>query len=196
MTAIECERICKCSICDGIIYVRNPCHEIVHSDGSSSYVHEKCWKGLKKEINAQSCKDNERLYNKLQLDYNTKEDFMELKIVFDDKTLDVLTKLADRLGCGCVDKSEIVPKATDVRVEESSTIGEPKSQTQAPTVPTSVKTYSLDELGKAAMGLMDIGKQQDLIALLQSFGVQALPQLPKERYSEFAVKLREMGAQI
>ena len=48
MTAIECERICKCSICGETIYVRNPCHVITHSDGSSSYVHEDCWKGLKK----------------------------------------------------------------------------------------------------------------------------------------------------
>ena len=46
---------------------------------------------------------------------------MELKIVFDDKTLDVLGKLADRLGCSCVDKSEIVTKAIDANVEESST---------------------------------------------------------------------------
>ncbi|MDO5027559.1 MAG: hypothetical protein Q4E50_06985 [Tissierellia bacterium] len=63
-------------------------------------------------------------------------------------------------------------------------------------VPTTVKTYSIDELGRAAMGLMDMGKQQDLVNLLSNFGVPALPQLPKEQYSEFAVKLRELGADI
>lgn len=47
--AIECERICKCCVCGKTIYVRNPCHEILHWDGSSSYVHENCWKGLKKK---------------------------------------------------------------------------------------------------------------------------------------------------
>lgn len=173
MTAIECERICKCSICGETIYVRNPCHEIVHSDGSSSYVHEKCWKGLKKEINAQSCKDNERLYNKLQLDYNTKEDFMELKIVFDDKTLDVLGKLADRLGCSCVDKSEVVPKATDVPVSEVA--------------------YSFEQLQACAGKLVQEGKREELFKIIQDMGIVSLPQLQENQYNDFALKLREIG---
>lgn len=194
MTAIECERICKCSICGGIIYVRNPCHVIAHSDGSSSYVHEKCWKGLKKEINAQSCKDNERLYNKLQLDYNTKEDFMELKIVFDDKTLDVLGKLADRLGCSCVDKSEIVPKATDVRVEESST--EKKEDKKETDVPVSEVAYSFPQLQKAAAELARSGKRDELKDIINSFGVPAITDIPENKYNEFALRIREAGGVI
>lgn len=191
MTAIECERICKCSICNGIIYVRNPCHVITHSDGSSSYVHEDCWKGLKKEINAQSCKDNERLYNKLQLDYNTKEDFMELKIVFDDKTLDVLGKLADRLGCSCVDRSEIVPKATYVHVEESST--EKKEEKEETAVPVSEVAYSFEQLQACAGKLVQEGKREELFKIIQDMGLVSLPQLQESQYNNFALKLREIG---
>ena len=63
-------------------------------------------------------------------------------------------------------------------------------------VPTSQKEYTLDELATAAMGLMDSGRQADLLGLLQSFGVEALPALPKGQYGAFATALRGMGAQI
>jgi hypothetical protein len=43
---------------------------------------------------------------------------------------------------------------------------------------------------------MDAGKTADLQALLKSFGVQALTQLPKEQYGAFATALRGLGARI
>ena len=67
---------------------------------------------------------------------------------------------------------------------------------QAPVVPTTAQTYTLDELARAAMTLMDAGRQVDLQGLLRSFGVEALPALPKEQYGAFATALRGMGAQI
>lgn len=66
----------------------------------------------------------------------------------------------------------------------------------APTVPTSQRTYTLDELATAAMPLMDAGMQQQLQQLISSFGVDALPALPPEQYGNFATALRGMGANI
>lgn len=63
-----------------------------------------------------------------------------------------------------------------------------------PTAPAA--TYSLDDLARAAIGLMDAGKQADLQSLLTRFGVTALPQLPQAQYGAFATELRSMGAQI
>ena len=63
-------------------------------------------------------------------------------------------------------------------------------------VPTAAQSYTLDELAKAAMTLMDTGRQAELQSLLASFGVEALPVLPKEQYGAFATALRGMGAQI
>lgn len=63
-------------------------------------------------------------------------------------------------------------------------------------VPTSAKIYTTDELSRAAMGLMDAGRQNDLIGLLQQFGVRSLPDLPQEQYGAFATALRGLGAQI
>lgn len=65
-----------------------------------------------------------------------------------------------------------------------------------PVVPTVSKTYSQDELQRAAVTLMDAGKQEEVLTVLTSFGVEAIPQIPKERYGEFATALRQKGAQI
>ena len=63
-------------------------------------------------------------------------------------------------------------------------------------IPTTAPSYTLDELAKAAMTLMDTGRQAELQGLLGAFGVEALPALPKEQYGAFATALRERGAQI
>lgn len=63
-------------------------------------------------------------------------------------------------------------------------------------VPTTERTYSLDELANAAMTLMDKGMQNQLQELLTSYGVEALPALPREMYGNFATALRGMGANI
>lgn len=66
----------------------------------------------------------------------------------------------------------------------------------APVVPTVEHTYTLDELANAAMTLMDKGMQNQLQELLASYGVEALPALPREMYGNFATALRGMGANI
>ncbi len=63
-------------------------------------------------------------------------------------------------------------------------------------IPTVSQSYTLDDLARAAMTLMDVGRQGDLQALLGQFGVEALPQLPKEQYGAFATALRGLGAKI
>lgn len=64
------------------------------------------------------------------------------------------------------------------------------------TVPTGQVAYTLDELARAAMVLMDAGRQNELLALLGKFGVDSLPNLPQQQYGVFATALREMGARI
>lgn len=68
--------------------------------------------------------------------------------------------------------------------------------TPAPAVPTSTHTYTPDELAKAAMPLMDAGKQQELIGLVHQFGASSIPELRPEQYGAFATALRGIGAQI
>lgn len=117
--------------------------------------------------------------------------------------------------CSCSDTLAAVPEIGSAPVAEqventpgkvepaqqpdpSSPIAKPAGQALAPAAPiaTTERTYSLDELATAAMGLMQQGMQPQLQELLQQFGVIALPELPKGQYGAFATALRGMGAQI
>lgn len=66
------------------------------------------------------------------------------------------------------------------------------------TVPTTVQQYTLDDLASAAVGLMDGNRisHEVLQGMLGRYGVESLPQLPKEQYGSFATELRSLGAQI
>ncbi len=74
----------------------------------------------------------------------------------------------------------------------------PQMQQMPAMLPTTAVTagYSLEQLQVAAAGLTSMGKTPQVVGILQRFGIQAMTELPKERYGEFAVALREAGAQI
>ena len=75
----------------------------------------------------------------------------------------------------------------------------PVNTTAAPAraVPTSEHSYTLDDLSRAAITLLDAGHQQaELQQLLAQFGVAALPMLPESHYGAFATALRGLGAKI
>lgn len=65
-------------------------------------------------------------------------------------------------------------------------------------VPTTAmpQGYTIEQLQVAAAGLSQMGKMPQVMGILQRFGIQAMTELPKERYGEFAIALREAGAQI
>ena len=58
------------------------------------------------------------------------------------------------------------------------------------------KVYTMADLAEAGASLINTGKQSALKTLLQSYGVKALPALPKDRYGDFAEGLRALGAKI
>ncbi len=70
----------------------------------------------------------------------------------------------------------------------------PPAPAAAPTAPT--PNYTLEQLAAACTPLLDAGRREELAGLLAQFGVVALPQLPKEKYGEFATALRQLGAKI
>lgn len=75
----------------------------------------------------------------------------------------------------------------------------PTAQPTAPVaqaVPTAAPSYTMEQLAVAATQLVDAGQRDNLVNLLQQFGVQALNVLPKEQYGIFANALRGMGAKL
>lgn len=66
-----------------------------------------------------------------------------------------------------------------------------------PVVPTAAApTYTRDQIMTAGAALIDAGKINELMGLLNAFGVQAVTQLKQEQLGAFATELRKLGAQI
>lgn len=63
-------------------------------------------------------------------------------------------------------------------------------------VPTAAKTYTLEDLQHASGALVQAGKIQQLQGLLQQFNAVSLAHLAQENFGAFALKLRELGADI
>lgn len=65
-----------------------------------------------------------------------------------------------------------------------------------PVAPTAAATYTTDALAKAAVALVDAGRQAELIQVMSKYGVVALPDLPADQYAAFAADLRALGVAI
>lgn len=78
----------------------------------------------------------------------------------------------------------------------------PEPQQAPPTPPTPVvpvapvKEYTLEEIQVALQPLMDAGRTNEIIVLMQKYKVASLPELPKDQFPSLVVDLRNMGARI
>ena len=67
----------------------------------------------------------------------------------------------------------------------------------APSVPLAAPPqYTVEKIMQAGATLMDAGKINELLALLHSFGVQAVTDLKPEQLGAFATAMRDLGAKI
>lgn len=66
----------------------------------------------------------------------------------------------------------------------------------APAVPTAAPQYTLDMIATAGSALIDAGKMEQLMQLLERFGVSSLTELAPDKYGAVANELRAMGAAI
>ena len=67
----------------------------------------------------------------------------------------------------------------------------------APAVPIApVKEYTLEEIQVALQPLMDAGRTNEIVGLMQKYKVASLPELPKDQFPNLVVDLRNMGARI
>lgn len=69
--------------------------------------------------------------------------------------------------------------------------------TPTPAVPVApVKEYTLEEIQVALQPIMDAGRTNEIVGLMQKYKVASLPELPKEQFPNLVVDLRNMGARI
>lgn len=62
--------------------------------------------------------------------------------------------------------------------------------------PTPTKKYTREEIANAGSALVTQGKMNDLLALLQKYGVQSITQLDPNQYNVFAADLKALGAAL
>lgn len=73
----------------------------------------------------------------------------------------------------------------------------PQQATPTPAVPVApVKEYTLEEIQVALQPIMDAGRTNEIVGLMQKYKVASLPELPKEQFPNLVVDLRNMGARI
>lgn len=135
-----------------------------------------------------------------------------MKIIIETESLDELRQIAKELS-GVVSekpkKSKKEPKAEETTPEpaavpapEPGPVPEPAEEPLVPTTPgapaPAERVYQMDELARAGAGLMqqDRSNSKRLSAILRTFGVNSLPDLPKEKYADFAEELRKLGATV
>lgn len=71
---------------------------------------------------------------------------------------------------------------------------------QAPTTPAvpvaPVKEYTLEEIQVALIPIMDAGRTNEIVGLMQKYGVSDLTKVPKDSYPQLIQDIRNMGARI
>lgn len=100
---------------------------------------------------------------------------------------------------GTAAKPETVPQPVQTAPVTPAPVqaAAPQAPVQAaPAAAPTVKTYTMDEIAKAAGDFMTPETIPQLQALLASFGVNGLPELPADKLAAFAAELRKMGAKI
>lgn len=86
----------------------------------------------------------------------------------------------------------VVPTSASV-----PTTPEPPQAQPTPAVPVApVKEYTLEEIQVALQPLMDAGRTNEIVDLMQKYKVASLPELPKDQFPNLVVDLRNMGARI
>lgn len=86
----------------------------------------------------------------------------------------------------------VVPTSVSV-----PTTPEPTQAQPAPAVPVApVKEYTLEEIQVALIPIMDAGRTNEIVGLMQKYGVSDLTKVPKDSYPQLIQDIRNMGARI
>lgn len=66
----------------------------------------------------------------------------------------------------------------------------------APAPVANAPVYTIDMLSKAGTALLDKGGMTALLGLLAEFGIQSMMELKPEQYTAFALRMKEIGADL
>ena len=90
----------------------------------------------------------------------------------------------------------VTPVTPVAPTQTATTVAQVEPVAQTAQVPVSEKTYTLEDIQRASAALVQGGKIAQLQALLQQFNAISLAHLSQDNFGAFALKLRELGADI
>lgn len=90
----------------------------------------------------------------------------------------------------------VAPPVVPTSVSVPTTPGPQQVPTTSAVPVAPVKEYTLEEIQVALQPLMDAGRTNEIVGLMQKYKVASLPELPKEQFPNLVVDLRNMGARI
>ena len=121
---------------------------------------------------------------------------LEIKILVEAPAIvNAINHLADTVSAAQqqVEPQQVEPQQAVPQQAVPQQVG---PQQVAPTQ-TQAQQYTLEAISIAGARLVDNpSKLADVMALLQKYGIQAINQLPADRYNEFAADLIALGAQF
>lgn len=117
----------------------------------------------------------------------------ELKITFNSEQ-ELLAYLAGRQNTPQPEPQQPAKQITQPIEQPQQPQPQQPQQTQQP---AQTKTYTVDELARAAAPLMDNPEGVKMLQeLLAYYNVVTLGDLPKDQYADFADKLRNLGVDV
>ena len=147
----------------------------------------------------------------LTLNEITAEGAMEVLRLIQKNTANPSMKLEQKKESSVVPTAPVAPTVmplqtvpTNAVVPTAAPISTPVPTTVPASVPTAshnsvpvqqpnIPNYTIEQLQTAIAPLLDAGKVAQIQALVQSFGVATLMDIPPARYGEFANGLRNLG---
>ncbi len=123
---------------------------------------------------------------------------MEIKITIEAPTIvEAINNLAAAIAGK--NSNSVVQNAPEKQASPETTqtkTPDPVKESSAAVPLAAAPKYTVEQIMSAGATLMDAGKANELIALLHSFGVQAVMDLKPDQLGAFATKMRELGAKI
>lgn len=102
----------------------------------------------------------------------------------------------------CKQEHQPVPQQAQAPIQQATvqipvqqSVQQVPVQTAIP-VSNTVQSYTQEQLAVAMGRAVDSGKQSQILAIISSFGVSSLMELPQERYNDLALKLKEIGVDV
>lgn len=108
-----------------------------------------------------------------------------------------IADFSEKQAAAVADSAPVAPEPqTEATPAPEPVAAEPAPEPQLAPTQAPASNINLTTIRSAVLPLVQNGKQPELKAVLEKYGVQSITALPKETWTAFAADIRAMGAEI